>query len=170
MTTTSIHHLTADGVSLVVDVSSGAPIVVHWGAALGGSDLTHVTDITTRATPHGLLDATPGRGVKRDASQGFLGRPSLLGHRDGLDWSTKRTIQTVSHNDNELVVVSADENAGIRVTTTFRLGSSGVLDITKQLTNTGSTNYYLQELGYWLPLPDRAAESMDFAGRWLTSA
>ncbi|MEY4397200.1 MAG: hypothetical protein RLZZ40_956 [Actinomycetota bacterium] len=166
-TTTRVHHLTADGVSLVVDVSSGAPIVVHWGAALGKSDLTHITDITTRATPHGLLDATPGRGVKRDASQGFLGRPSLLGHRDGLDWSTQRQIQTVSQNGNELVVVSADENAGIRVTTTFHLGVDGVLEVDKQLANTGSTNYYLQELSYWLPLPDRAAESMDFAGRWL---
>ncbi len=161
------HHLTAAGVSLVVDVSSGAPIVVHWGAALGDSDLSHIVAVTTRATPHGLLDATPGRGVKRDASQGFLGHPSLVGHRDGLDWSTKRVIQTANQTGNRLVITSADADAGIEVITTFDLSPQGVLVVDKSLTNTGSTAYTLSELSYWLPLPDRAAESMDFAGRWL---
>jgi hypothetical protein len=96
---------------------------------LGDSNLEHIVDITTRATPHGLLDA----------SMGFLGRLSLRGYQDGLDYLSHRTIRPVKQVGNPLTITSAAVAAGIRTVIRFDLRPEGLLVVEKELTNTGST-------------------------------
>ena len=44
---------------------------------------------------------------------------------------------------------------------------AGVLVTTQAVTNIGPGDYFLEDLATYLPLPDRAQESLDFAGRWV---
>jgi alpha-galactosidase len=143
--------LSADGTQVAIDVSSGAPVVVHWGADVGDANLT--------LSPH-------DPGLWRENARGFLGRPALVGDRDGHDWSPKFVVSRVEADANSLTIESVDDAASLSVTATFELAPAGVLTVAQTVTNQGETPYRLHELTTWLPLPAHAAETLDFTGHW----
>ena len=143
--------LTSDGVQVVIDVSSGAPVVVHWGADVGDADFTRA--------PH-----QPG--IWRENARGFLGRPALIGDRDGLDWSPEFEVSRVESSPTAITIESVDAAASLSVTVTFELAPAGVLTVAQTVTNTGDTPYHLHELTTWLPLPAQASDILDFTGHW----
>ncbi len=75
-------YLRAAGVSLLIDLSSGEPSVLHWGADLGGTlpDLS-LAGVTSGPVPHSALDVPVILGLLPQASSGWRGRPGLRGHR-----------------------------------------------------------------------------------------
>ena len=161
-------ELVSDGVSFQVDVSSGTPAVVYWGQDLGPS--TRNADLTALASdgvPQSNIDEPEVPGVWRENARGFLGRPAILGHRDGRDWSQHFTITSIEASDTTLLVESADEEAGLSVTVSFQMQPAGVVLISQTVTNLSIAPFDLSELTTWLPLPDHAVETMDFTGRWL---
>lgn len=164
----SIFELSADGVSLIVDTSTGTPVILHWGADLGfkeiGDDLLMVV---REGVPHADLDEPQNPGVWRENARGFLGRPALQGHRSGQDWSQHFKLKSHSKTDNTLTVVSEDVAAGLEVSVHFEITKSGVVIISQSVTNTGSEDFSLTELTTWVPIPDQATETMDFTGRWV---
>lgn len=162
----TIHQLTVDGVSLLVDLSSGTPVIVHWGSDLG----TATPDLATLVgdgLPGSDLDSPVAAGVWRENARGFLGRPALLGHRNSQDWTQLFAVTSVVASETLLRVESEDAAAGLRVTVTFELQPAGVILVTQSVTNLGTEPFQLDELTTWLPLPDHATETMDFTGRWL---
>ncbi|MEY3467394.1 MAG: hypothetical protein RL532_701, partial [Actinomycetota bacterium] len=52
-------HLVHDEVSVVIDVSGGAPALIHWGARLEAPDAQRMASMTRRPTTHGSLDVVP---------------------------------------------------------------------------------------------------------------
>lgn len=165
--TRELTYLRAGGVSVVIDLASGTPSVLHWGADLG--DLKPVGDlraIVADAVGHSDFDRPVIAGVLRENARGFLGRPALAGHRHGRDWSPLLQIITASVSGNAVVSVSSDAAAGLEVTWQLRLTEQGVLLVDQSVRNTGSTPYQVDDLTTWLPLPDRADEVLDFTGRW----
>ncbi|MDY7541325.1 MULTISPECIES: alpha-galactosidase [unclassified Cryobacterium] len=164
----TVHELAADGVSFQVDVSSGTPVISYWGQDLGsGSRPGDLTVLMDDGVPQANVDDPEAPGMWRENARGFLGRPALLGHRDGQDWSQMFTIINTEATSSSLVIDSADEAAGLLVSVAFRMQPDGVLLITQTVTNTGTDTFDLNELTTWLPLPDHAVETMDFTGRWL---
>ncbi len=168
MTSQTFFTLEADGVSVVIDLSTGTPVVLHWGLELGGPNLAKdLLSAMQEGVPHADLDAFQNPGIWRENARGFLGRPAVLGHRDGQDWSQMFEVVEVSSGENTLYVRSADVAAGLEVSVNFALGATGILKISQSIKNTGTSSFSLGDLTTWLPLPDQAAETVDFTGRWV---
>jgi alpha-galactosidase len=160
-------NLVADGVSFQVDVSSGTPAVVYWGRDLGASRGEDLASMMAEGVPQANIDAAMVPGMWRENARGFLGRPAILGHRHGQDWSQFFTVTSLESSRTSLVVESVDAAAGLRVSVSFRMQPAGVVLISQTVTNVGGGAFDLAELTTWLPLPDHAVETMDFTGRWL---
>lgn len=164
-----LHHLRADGVSVVVDTSHGTPALLHWGADLGALDDNQLSSLRAAigdAVGHSDFDAPVHPGVWRENARGYLGRPSLEGHRNGQDWSLLLTISSIESTANSLSVTSSDAAVGLSVTWTVQLTDDGVLLVDQSVTNKGDSDFVVDSLISWLPLPDRAEEILDFTGRW----
>jgi alpha-galactosidase len=64
-------------------------------------------------------------------------------------------------------VIAEDTIAGLEIETEISLNEFGILFVSQSLTNLGTTNFDLAEFNTWLPLPDRAAVSLDYTGSWI---
>lgn len=159
--------LEASGVELVLDVSTGYPIVLHWGRPLGTVAPRSLRAGVDGGTPHSDLDEPVDPGMMREAARGFTGRPALRGHRGGEGFSPLFTIDRVEIEGGTCSVMLSDPAIGLELEQRVAMTAEGVLVVDYTLTNVGSTTYSLDELSVWLPVPDRATETLDFTGRWL---
>ncbi len=176
-------HLSAAGVSVVLDVTDGRiPAIAHWGAALGalGADgLDAVCETAVEPVANNAVDVPVRLGIIPQQSDGWIGRPGLSGSRsDGSGWTAR--LRTRGLALNELPVTAAavesgagtlrcdlvDEQLGLEVALEVELLPSGLLRMRAALTNTAETPYALDELTLTVPVPSDADELLDFAGRW----
>ena len=151
--------------SLLLEVVDGALVICHWGAPLTG-DLTSVHTATTPSIANSSWDKAQFPGLMREGSRGFLGRPTISGHRNGKAWSTKFEVTNFHHLANHLAVTLVDFHAQLEVEITFDLDVYGVLHQGATVKNLGDDDYTLNEYIHWLPIPKEATESLDFIGRW----
>jgi alpha-galactosidase len=166
-TTPDLYTLEADGVSAIIDLATGTPVVLHWGATLGKLNPVDLRRALQEGIPHADLDIYQNPGVWREGARGYLGRPAVLGHRNGVDWSQQFDIVDVKSSGNTLSVKSSDVRAALEVTVNFELSAAGILRISQTITNLGAESFSLGELTTWLPLPDYISETVDFTGRWV---
>ncbi|WP_432103572.1 alpha-galactosidase [Streptomyces sp. bgisy091] len=146
-------HLTAAGVSLVLDETDGR--VLHWGRDL------------SEATAQTLGDAIAGTSLLPLNAQVHQGRPGLIGHRAGTAWSPSFTHARSVHADGARITVRAeDPHSRLAWRAELELTPGGLLRMRHGLRNTGTDTYQLDELTPVLPIPSRAVEAMDFTGRW----
>ena len=163
-------RLTRDGVEVVVDVATGAPTILHWGAPLGvQADVEALNDALAAPIVPGGLDSVAPLSVVPEHGAGFPGRPGLDGRRGGgRAWAPRFTTLThsvrPSLNGESLVVDAIDEVAGLALTTNITLADTLRLSVT--LENTGERRYSLDRLTPSLPLPHQAVELLTFTGRW----
>lgn len=162
------HHLHQAGVSLLVDLSDQSVQILHFGRALGKVDSIVDWRLSQQEpVAHAELDQPIWPGLYRENSRGNIGRPAVLGHRAGQDWSQKFLLQSFVASDLFLTVTSKDEAAGLEISSKFEFVGAGILQISQTLRNTGVTDYVVDELSLIMPLPDQVSESMDFSGRWV---
>lgn len=179
-------HLTAGGVSVVLDVTGGRlPAIVHWGAALGDlnvADTLALAQANIEPPAGNVVDLPVRLSILPEHHTGWVGKPGIAGHRDGVDWSplfttTALTVDGAEHRpspDPELVSVGAgtvrvtahDAVAELGLTLDVELLPSGLLRARAEVTNTGSSFYVLDDLQLAFPVPPQAREILDFAGRW----
>ena len=168
MKSSSFAHLRQDGVSLLVSLGPDSVRIIHWGEDLG--EIENFADYlvaTIEPTAHAEGDSPDQPGIWRDQSRGSIGAPALKGHRQGADFSPLFALTNHHVTDQELVIVGQDQAAGLEIQTTFKFVGAGVLLTSQKVTNRGDSDYYLEDLASYLPLPDRAQESLDFEGRWV---
>ena len=132
--------LSAPTSSLLLEVVDGALIIQHWGAVLHG-DLASVQTAIRPSIANSSWDFPQFPGIMRESSRGFLGRPTLSGHRLGKAWSTKFEVTDFHHNSNNVIVTLRDFHAELEVVVNFDLDKSGVLTQKASVKNLGSTNY-----------------------------
>jgi alpha-galactosidase len=154
------------GCEVVVDVATGAPTILHWGAPLGdGVDLTALPTWGSQLVA-GALDVVAPVSVVPEHALGFPGRPGLVGHRPGgAAWAPR--FSTVGHSvlgDSGVSVEARDDVAGLRLDVVIELDV--VLRVRSRLTNVGDRRYALDGLTVTLPLPQHADELLAFDGRW----
>lgn len=157
--------LTASTAELIVDVIDGALVITHWGAPLGAASADLLRAVTPSVTNSGF-DFVQNPGVMREGSRGFLGRSALSGHRNGSAWSSHFVVSDFVSDEKSIKASLTDSFAKLLLTYTFALDTFGVLTLEATVENTGSDNYTVNEFIYWLPLPQEARQSLDFAGRW----
>lgn len=161
----SLHRLSVTDCDLVVDLSAGVPVLVHWGAPLGDVDLSTVSQALVRPIPGGSLDQPPPLSIVPEHGAGFDGRPGLHGHRrGGTAWAPRFAPQSFTAAAGSLTVVAVDGVAELELTTEISLGE--VLQIGCTVRNLSSSRYLLGSLGITVPMPAHAQELLTLLGRW----
>ncbi len=84
-------HISNDGVDLLIEVVDGALVIRHWGKKIS-ADVANFP--TNQAIPNSDFDETQHPGFMREHSRGFLGYPTISGHRNGRDWSTRSQLKS----------------------------------------------------------------------------
>jgi len=179
---TRVVHLRRGGTSLVLRLDPRVlPCVLHWGPDLGNASPEDLEGLALAAQ----LPVIGGGIYRQEAvailpqhSTGWVGRPGLLGSRDGRAWSV--AFDEVSHQVEEaggddwpegpegairLVSLGADGACGLEVTTEVRLLASGLVALRAMVTNRGTDGYEVNHLEPALPVPDEAQELLDMTGR-----
>lgn len=160
-------HLESGTASLVIGTHAGTPEVLHWGSALEGSlGEQEVTSLFSESIAHNDSDIVSPFGIWRENGRGHLGRPTLVAHRDGLDFSPLFVLKSVEQKADKAIFHSVDDYAAIAVSAEFEAIGFGLFRVTYLLENRGASALTVNDFDVWLPLPDRATESMDFTGRW----
>ena len=157
--------LTTSTASFFIEVVNGALVIRHWGAPVVG-DIAELALALESSIANSSWDEPQNPGLMRESSRGFLGRPTLSGHRQGTAWSTKFEVTDFHHIENHCEVILRDFHAELELTISFDLDSHGVLIQKAAVKNIGSSDYSLNEFIHWLPLPQEATQTLDFAGRW----
>lgn len=165
--------LRSASVDVVVDMSTGVPSIVHWGAPLGAhvtsSDLLLVFD---EVQIPGSLDMTRSVPIVPMHGDGFPGRPGLQGHRrGGRHWAARFTFvdsdKTEGLGATTLTTRSHDPVAQLVIETKITLEASGVLSLIVFLDNVGDSPYMVDALSVSVPFPRHVEEIGTFSGRWV---
>ncbi len=110
-------HLAGTDVSVVVDVTTGAPTILHWGAPLGaGADPATVAAALDRPVAAGAgVDVVAPVSLVPEHGSGYPGRPGLLGRRpDGTAWSPRFAPVAWDAGPGHVRVSARDEVAGLQ--------------------------------------------------------
>ena len=165
-----------DAVVLVRLASDELPTIVHWGPRVGSEGETGAL-LAALAMPAGdsIVTTQERVSVLPQHSRGWLGRPGLLGHRQGRDWSVAfdrvthslRTTDTPGRESGcvRLTSEAVDTPGGLVVSTEIELLDTGVLRVRASVLNTGPTPFEVTHLEPALPVPPTATELLDFTGR-----
>ncbi|GIE94305.1 alpha-galactosidase [Paractinoplanes rishiriensis] len=164
-------HLSAAGVSVVLDCRGTAlPAIVHWGEALGDLSDDRLHDLALAAAPQAIgfsVDGSVRVSLLPEQSAGWQGHPGLAGHRDGRDWSSAFAVTDAERTADGLRISAFDEAAGLQIVIEVELHPSGVLRTRARLTSTAPGSYRLDQLTLFLPVPEEAADLLDFTGHHL---
>ena len=153
--------------SVLFAIKDGHLSIAHWGSPLSPSE--SIDDLTMATTPpitNNNFDKVAIRDVLRQHSRGFLGHPSISGHRMGKNWSPHFILASHRQSGEVLTAEFVDQDGKLTLTQRYELNAHGLLTVSATLRNDGAEQYILDEYLYWLPLADRATETMDFTGRW----
>jgi len=174
VSTNDVVHLTAGGVSLVLDCRDDAlPAVVHWGAALGPLDdaeLAALASADVAPVAPNEADVPVRLAILPEPHRGWTGRPGLSGHRDGRDWSPAFVVEQLDVDPGQgpgtVTAHAVDRTAGLALRLTVEVLASGLVRTRAAVTNTAVGAYTVDDLTLAFPIPSRAREVLDFAGRW----
>ncbi|MGY0389449.1 alpha-galactosidase [Nocardioides sp. WG-D5] len=166
-------HLRRGDTSLVVRLdSTELPCILHWGPDLGETAAEHVPDLL-RSLEMPSLDGPiyqhSWASVLPQQTSGWVGRPGLLGSRNGQAWAL--TFDSVGHTVTEsadctrLTSVALDGPADVEVTTEIELFGNGLLRLRARVRNLATTPYEVTLLEPALPVPAEADELLGMAGR-----
>ena len=161
-------HLSQAGVSVVIDTTSGTPAILHWGKALPA--IQNVDDLVltqVEPTPHCDFDAPQTIGIWRENARGFIGQSALVGARHGRDFSNLFVLRETKVEGSVATFISVDAEAELEVLARFELTAHGVLKVSQQVTNLGFTEYRVDGITTFLPVPDYTKSVLDFHGRWM---
>ena len=158
----AIARLTNGGVDLYLEVINGALVIRYWGEEVKG-ELSNIP--FDRSIANSDYDQLQHSGIMREHSRGWLGYPTISGHRNGVAWSTHFAVTDLKSTKDSFIATLEDKAAELVLKFQGFLDSYGILKTKYELINNGET-YTLNELFYWMPLSDRANQTLDFAGRW----
>ncbi|WP_144876068.1 alpha-galactosidase [Microbacterium sp. 1.5R] len=176
-------HLDAAGVSLVLDVTEQRlPSVVHWGASLGVQTLDDIEALALAAvepSSGNVIDGAVRVAVLPEHHAGWEGKPGIVGHREGRSWSPRFAVERIELDGAEvtdgglidagaalLVFHAHDPQAGLVLVLELELLASGLLRARAEVRNEGAGTYTVDDVNLAFPVPVRAREVLDFAGRW----
>ncbi len=163
-------HLRRGGTSVVVDLDAESPAIVHWGEDLGDAPAETLTSLAVAARLQrvsGGLDETVRLSMLTTAASGWLGTPTLEGHRDGQSVSARFTLTDVQASPHELHLQFTDDETDLTARVDLEVSAAGLVRTRITVRNEGDEPYTVQTLQPALPLPWDATEIFDTTGRHL---
>jgi alpha-galactosidase len=168
-----IVELRSAGVAVIVELARPVPRILHWGRDLGPlteAGLAALRLTADSAVLHGNIDAPRRFTVWPTEADGWLGTPAHQGHANGAGTTPRpRLVDAELPSGAELVITLADDVSGLDITLSYTLDPAGVLKVDSTLTRHTAgfpADYQLAEVSTLLPLPRRAADLLDFTGKW----
>ncbi|WP_223693948.1 alpha-galactosidase [Leifsonia poae] len=181
--------LTGGSTTVVIDARGGGlPTIAHWGRELGAVDPDTVRSLADAALParvDNLIDDSISASLVPENRTGWVGTPGLLGSRGGRAWATSFRVtsagaaplsaETRMTGTADVDIVTGpvrlhfdaeDSAAALGLHLRIELTASGVLQLSATVTNRGDDRYDLGGLELLLPVPGRATQIFDLAGRW----
>ena len=174
-------HLRRGGTSVLLRVGPQVlPCVLHWGPELPADD-EPAQVLAALGMPHidSAINAQESVSVLPQHSSGWLGRPGLLGHRDGRNWSVafdrvEHVLQEAGDTDwpdapagaVRLVSTGVDGPGRLQVRTELELLAGGLLRLRAAVRNLADEPYEVTHLEPALPVGGEADELLDMTGRW----
>ena len=162
-------HLRRGGTSLVLRLDAHAlPCLLHWGPDLGDpspEDLAGLATALQSPPSDSAIYTQEAVSVLPQHSAGWIGRPGLLGSRDGRAWSVAYDEVTHRVDDEGVVSVGTDSAGELEVSTGLHLFAGGLLGLRATVTNRGADAYEVNHLEPALPVPAEARELLDMTGR-----
>ena len=162
-----IEHLRTDVTSVVVDVSAGIPVILHWGAPL--SDVPDQWQGGIRT--YGTMDVVAPISLVPMHGDGFPGRPGLQVHRrGGRHWSPR--FRAAGHEVTRtaggvaLVSRAVDDVSESEIACRLHLSDDGVLTASADFRNDSDSPVMLNAFTVTLPVAGQATDLAVFAGRW----
>ncbi|WP_449373818.1 alpha-galactosidase [Arthrobacter psychrolactophilus] len=159
------------GTSVIVDLTTvGTPTIIHWGAPTGVLSTTELESLAVAARPQrvsGGIDLPARLTLLPQEAFGWQGSPALTGQRSRSGWLFALTTTAALVEDSSLTFTAEDVSGELALVTELSLTAAGVLKQRHTLTNTGSTEYQLQQLTAAFPLPASATTVQDSTGRHL---
>ena len=101
-------RLTNGGVDFFLEVVNGALVIRYWGREIQG-DFTTIP--FARSVPHSDYDQIQTPGIMREHSRGWLGYPTISGHRNGTGWSTHFLVTKLESSSRNCVATLEDSRA-----------------------------------------------------------
>ena len=162
-----LEHLRSETVSVVVDVSGGVPVVLHWGGALDEVPDEWPTGLRT----YGTMDVMAPISIVPMHGDGFPGRPGLQVHRrGGRHWSPRYRLdshETRRTSDSTLLSVrGVDPVSESVIESSIELRDDGVLSVRADFRNESDAPVMLNSFTLTLPIDRHATELGVFEGRW----
>ena len=175
-----VFALNGADVQVIVDTRSDEiPRIVHWGRPLGldAAALTAFADASVPQIASNSVDHPVPFSIVPDPSRGWVGAPGIEGHRDGRDFAlqlSQRSVQIVPADDarvaTRLQVAMADDVLEVEAQLLLDVLTSGLVRSRLTVRNLGAEPYTVDAVRLGLPVPTRAAEVLDFAGRHMREA
>ena len=177
----SLISLHSGGVGILISASSDLmPSVLHWGQDMGPITADEAATLQRTSTwppVSSTFDGSLQLGIIPEERWGWKGRPGLVGHRGGKDWSPTWHVTQVLLDGSPVDGFVAGEAgvieyqaeapaAGLAMTIWVEMLPMGLVRARASLTNLADDAFQLDELTIRFPVPSQARELMDFAGRW----
>lgn len=168
-------HLRQAGVSVVFAFAEQRlPAIAYWGQDLGDLSNEQVSTVAGLDIPPwtaNLHDEDQWLSLLPEVSVGWMGNPGLTGSRSGQSWTTRfvttEVTQTVTAEGSQRLDVAAiDIDAQLSLGLVVELTETGLLRSRVNVTNDSTQSYQLDDLHLAYPVPARANEVLDLAGRW----
>lgn len=162
-------HFRLDGpnVTLILRIDQQQPAILWWGPRLAPDIDPHsLAALGTRAEANASPAVEPVLALTPQAGQGWIGRPGLAAHRDGLGWASFALVQDVRQDGQSLIVTSVDPANGLALVHSLRL-EGDMLIASTALTNKGTEPLVVDHLtAPVLPVPAHLHDILGFEGRW----
>ncbi len=162
---------------VLLPVAGPLPRIAWLGPAVSGLDPADIaTVIGTSGAPTTVhLPAGRSVAVLPEASQAWLARPGLAGHRlggvtghaaAGRDWATAFIATTIEAGAEAIRIDSCDDLAGLSLCTEFEAVAGGPVRGRHTVTNLRAEPYVVDALDVVVPVADRVVDVLDLTGRW----
>lgn len=115
-------------------------------------------------------------GLLPEARGGYMGKPGLIGSREGTEWTPEWQLRQIVVDgvatEDELISMEAGSvefhaiSDSLGIVLVVEMLESGLVRTRVRLTGDAAPAFNIHELTLALPVPTRATEVLDFAGRW----
>ena len=158
----------AAGAALIVAFrGEDLPEVLHWGAdpgAVDGAALAALDAASARQITASALDEAWPLTVLPTERDGWQGRPGIAGTVDGAPLLPGWRVESVESDDRGFALRAHAD--GLVLESSLRFDAAGILRVDHRVENAGDAVVQLSALDATLPVPARASELLDLAGRW----